>query len=198
VIRWCEVNLHWPRLACLLFLCYGRAIALGRPIYFVAVVYIFVFLLLFFLAYSQRSQIGCLLYFHTWCGLSANLECRSEMCGARLAENTGRKNRQKSPSTHHRTNLSSYMFATKACIDNQEKNLLHSNISSIRAHNMVNFGTLTSEISWRVWGTPTNFNGFRLLASLRHRRRSTEVNQTSHDVWPFPGLVYYIFGGSFS
>ena len=30
----------------------------------------------FFLAYSQRSQIGCLTYFHTWCSLSANLECR--------------------------------------------------------------------------------------------------------------------------
>ena len=30
--------------------------------------------------------------FHTWCGLSANLECRSEMCCTRLAGNTGRKN----------------------------------------------------------------------------------------------------------
>jgi len=29
---------------------------------------------------SQRSEIGCLLYFHTWCGLSANLGCRSETC----------------------------------------------------------------------------------------------------------------------
>jgi len=28
---------------------------------------------------------------HTWCGLSANLECRSEMCCTWLAENTGRK-----------------------------------------------------------------------------------------------------------
>ena len=28
----------------------------------------------------------------TWCGLSANLECRSEMCCTRLAGNTGRKN----------------------------------------------------------------------------------------------------------
>jgi len=38
------------------------------------------FFLSFFLAYSQRSEIGCLQYFHTWCGLSANLECRYEMC----------------------------------------------------------------------------------------------------------------------
>ena len=28
----------------------------------------------------------------TWCGLSANLECKSEICGTRLAENTGPKN----------------------------------------------------------------------------------------------------------
>ena len=27
----------------------------------------------------------------TWCGLSANLRCRSETCGTQLAENTGRK-----------------------------------------------------------------------------------------------------------
>ena len=31
-------------------------------------------------------------HFHTWCGLSANLECMSEICCTRLAENTGRKN----------------------------------------------------------------------------------------------------------
>jgi len=28
----------------------------------------------------------CLPYFHTWCGLSANLECRSKMCCTRLTE----------------------------------------------------------------------------------------------------------------
>jgi len=53
------------------------------------------FFLLFFLAYSQRLQIGCLPYFHTWCGLSANLECRSEMCCMRLTENAGCKNSPK-------------------------------------------------------------------------------------------------------
>jgi len=31
-------------------------------------------------------------YFYTWCGLSANLECRFEMCCMRLTGNTGRKN----------------------------------------------------------------------------------------------------------
>jgi len=28
---------------------------------------------------------------------------------------------------------------------------------------MANFGPLTAEIRWRVWGTPGNFNGFRVL-----------------------------------
>ena len=50
------------------------------------------FLLFLFLAESQWSEIGCLPYFHTWYGLSVNLECSSEMCCTWLAENTGRKN----------------------------------------------------------------------------------------------------------
>jgi len=31
------------------------------------------------------------------------------------------KSRQKSPSGHHPTTLSGYVFATKACIDNRKK-----------------------------------------------------------------------------
>jgi len=103
---------------------------------------------------------------------------------------------QKSPSGHHRTTLSGCIFATKALIDIRKKNSLSSDTSSTRCHNMVNFGPLGAEIDWRVWGTPANFNGFRVLASLLQRRRSTEANQTLHDVWPSPGLVdhLYIFG----
>ena len=41
------------------------------------------------------------------------------------------------------------------------KNVLSSDMSSTCPHNMVNFGLLTAEICWRVWGTPANFNGFR-------------------------------------
>jgi len=58
------------------------------------------------------------------------------MCCMRLAENTGCKN---SPSAHHRTTLSGYIFTTKAFIENPGKNLLNSNISSTGRHNMVNF-----------------------------------------------------------
>jgi len=58
---------------------------------------------------------------------------------------------------------------------------------------MVNFGPLMAEIDSGVWGTPANFNGFRVLASLQHRRRSTDVNQTFHDVWPSPSLLHYTY-----
>jgi len=88
------------------------------------------------------------------------------MCCSRLTANTGR--RQKSPSWHHRTTSSGYIFATKACIDNRKKNLLSSNTSSTCAYNMVNFGPLAAEIVCLVWGTPANFNGFRVLAALLH------------------------------
>jgi len=43
---------------------------------------------------------------------------------------------------------------------------------------MVNFGPLTAEICWRVWGTPANFNGFRVFAALLHGTLVVGVSQT--------------------
>jgi len=88
------------------------------------------------------------------------------------------------------------IFATKACIDNRQKKLLNSNISSRSPHNMANFGPRTAEIGLPVWSTPANFYRFHALASLLQQRRSSEANQTLHDLWPSPGLVHciYIFG----
>jgi len=62
---------------------------------------------------------------------------------------------------------------------------------------MVNFSLLAAEIVSLVWGTPANFNGFRVLALVLQQRRATEANQTFHNVWPLFGLVgyIYIFGG---
>jgi len=57
-----------------------------------------VFFFFFFVAWCQRPHIGCLPYFDTWCGPSANLECRSETCCVRHAENAGPK---KSPKIGH-------------------------------------------------------------------------------------------------
>jgi len=46
------------------------------------------------------------------------------------------------------------------------------------SHNMVNFGLLTAEICWRVWGTPANFNGFRIVEALLLGNLVVGVSQT--------------------
>jgi len=84
---------------------------------------------------------------------------------------------KKSPSGHHRTTLSGYIFATKAFIDNG-KNLSSSNISSRRPHNMVHFSLLAAEMHPVVWGTPANFNGLRVLAASLHDSQVVSVSQT--------------------
>jgi len=94
-------------------------------------------------------------------------------------------------------NLSGWIFATKACVDNRKKNLLSSNISSTCPRNMANFGPLAAEIVSGVWGPPANFNGFRVLPSLLQWRRLPEANQTLHSVWPYSwAATLYIFGGT--
>jgi len=105
---------------------------------------------------------------HVWNVLrAAGWKCRTQ------------KWRKDSPSGHYRTTLSDYVFATKACVDNRKKNLLNSNVSPTLPHNMVNFGLLAAEICWRVWGTPGNFNGFRVLAALLHGTLVVGVSQTA-------------------
>jgi len=85
--------------------------------------------ILFFRAYSQPSQIGCLPYFHTWCGLSANLGCRSETCCTRVTENTGHK---KMPTICHLGNITQLCRAISSQLRHVStigKNLLNSNVS---------------------------------------------------------------------
>jgi len=111
---------------------------------------------------------------NTWCGLSVNLECMSEMCCMRLAENTGCKN---SPSGHHCTTLSGYISATKACIDNRKK-LVKQQYLPRMSLQYSELGPLAAEIASLVWGTPANFNGFRVLAALLHGTPAVGVSQT--------------------
>jgi len=111
-----------------------------------------------------------------------------------LAENTGHKNDAKN--RHLGTIaqlLSGSMFSTKACIDNRKKNLLSSNISSTCSYNMVNFVPLAAEFVSLVWGTPANFNGFCVLASLLQQRRSTEANQTARCLAVSHSATLYTF-----
>jgi len=56
---------------------------------------------------------------------------------------------------------------------------------------MANFGPLAAEIGLGVSGTPANFNGSRVLASLLQRRRSPEDSQTLrwYTVYTFLGAL---------
>ena len=108
----------------------------------------YIFILSFVLYSFFRRLISavadCIPYFHTWCGLSANLRRRSETCCTRLAENTGRKKvAKKSPPGHHRTTLSGYIFATKARIDNRKKCLFKQLL-----HMSSQYGELRPTNSW--------------------------------------------------
>ena len=111
--------------------------------------------------------------------LSVNLECRSKVCCTRLAENT---RREKSPKNRHLHTIAQLCRAISSQLRHistiGKKNLLSSNMSSTCPHNMVNFGPLAAEIGSGVWGTPTHFNGFCVLAALLRGRQVVSVSQT--------------------
>jgi len=106
------------------------------------------YLLLFSLAYSQPSQIGCLPYFHTWCGLSANLGCRSETCCMRLAEYTGHK---KLPKNRHLRTIAQLCRAMSSQLRHVSTvGFLYSNI-----HMSAQYGELRpTSASVRLFGAP--------------------------------------------
>jgi len=89
----------------------------------------------------------------------------------RLAGNAGPK---KSPSGPHHTTLSGYIFTTKAHIDNRIKTCK----TAMSPHMSSHYIELRPTSSWRVWGTPANFNGFHVLAALLHGTLVVDVSQT--------------------
>jgi len=103
-------------------------------------------LVLSFFAYSQPSQIGCLPYFHSphmvWHYCKFRMQVWNVLHAARWKYRV-QKIARTSPSAHHRINLSGYIFATEARIDNRKNNLLNINIFPICPYNMVNFGPLS-------------------------------------------------------
>jgi len=96
----------------------------------------------------------------------------------RLAENTGRK---KSPKIRHLGTITQLCLAISSQLRHLStigKKLLNSNISPTCPYNMVNFRPLVAAIGLLVWGTPANFNGFRILAALLHGTLVVGVSQT--------------------
>jgi len=114
----------------------------------------------------------CLPHFHTWCDLSANLECRFETCCMWLDENIGCN---KLPKNHHLGTIAQLCQA----ISSQLRHVLTIGKKFVKQQYLLQtssqygeLGPLTAEINLPVWGTPANFNWFRVLASLLQRHRT--------------------------
>ena len=104
------------------------------------------------------------------------------MCCTRLAGNTGRKNDAKNRRLRTIAQICRPKSSQLRHVSTIGKKLVKQQYLPTCSYNMVNIGPLAAEIVSLVCGTPGNFNGFRVLAALLQRRRSTEVNQTLRDV----------------
>jgi len=152
------------------------------------------FYLLFFLAYSQPSQIECLPYFYTWCGLSANLGCRSEMCCTCLAVIQDAKVAKNSPYMGTIAQLCRAISSQPCHVSTTEKTLLNSNTSFTCPHNMVNFGLLTAEIGSGVWASLQISTGFASLAALLHGKASAKLCGVEQSAPPIFGRAAITLG----
>jgi len=103
----------------------------------------------------------------------------SEMGGMRLAENAGPKKVAKNRHLGTITQLCWAISSQPRHVSTIGKKLVKQQyVSSRRPHNMVNIGPLTAKIGPVVWGTPANFNGFRILAALLHASEVVNVRQS--------------------
>ena len=100
--------------------------------------------------------------FHTWCGLSANLQCRSETCCTRLAKNTGRK---KSPKIRHLDTI------TQLCpaMSSQLRNVSRMGKKLVKQQKLPHMSSQYGELR------PTN--GLDLLSSLGHPSKFQRVSR---------------------
>ena len=107
---------------------------------------------------------------------------------------------KKSPSGHHSTTLSGYIFAIKARIDNRKKDLLNGNTSPTCLYNMVIISPLAAEIGSLVWVPQLISTGFaswqryctaiqywassKPIAALNRGCHLYSAGRTSHWHWP--------------
>ena len=151
---------------------------IGQAIIFLSMWFLLLSSILFllFLAYSQQSQIGCLPYFHTWCGLSANLACRSLKHAARGSLKMGT---QKSPKIRHLGTIAQLCRAISSQLRHAStigKHLLNSNIFPTYLHNMVNVWYTI----YTVWGLLPRLRpslALSYIGTLLHGTRVMGVSQ---------------------
>jgi len=110
---------------------------------------------------------------HTRCGLSATLECRSEICCTRLTENTQRRNLS---SAHHRTTLLGYILRHVSTIGKKIVKQLY------LLHMSSQYGERRPTSSWHRLGVCdpqqilTGFASWLRYYSDVARRRSTTLS----------------------
>jgi len=85
------------------------------------------------------------------------------------------KSRQKSPSGHHSTTLSGYIFPTKACIDNRKKLVKQQYL----LHMTPQYGEVRPTSGWDRFGSlghPRYFQRLPRLGSVTVRQSSSDVS----------------------
>ena len=147
-------------------------------LWFLLSIFFFLSFFLFSLAYSQPSQIGCLLYILHMVWPKCELKCRSETCCTRLAGNAGPKITKNSPSAHHCIILSGYSFAIKARIDNRKKHVKQQCL----LHMSSQYGELQPASGWDRFvslGHPSKFQRLSRLGisvTARHSGSGRQPN----------------------
>jgi len=119
------------------------------------------------------------------------------MCCTRLAGNIGcKKNRQKSPSEHHHTTLSGYIFATKARIDNRKKLVKQQYL----LHTFPQYGELQPTNGWDLLVGLEHPNKFQRVSRLGFVTASTSLNRGEQNfarclTVSWAGTLYILFFG---
>jgi len=123
--------------------------------------YIFALWFLSFFVFSSPNLSGRRLdIYHTSCGPSPNLDCRSEMCCTRLAGNAGRKNGHKFAIWAPSHNFVGLYLPNEGTYRQSEKKLIKQQYLLHMSHSMVNFGPLAAEIVSLVWAPQLISTGF--------------------------------------
>ena len=129
------------------------------------------------------------------------------MCCTRLSGNTGRKNDAKNRHLRTIAQLCRAISSQLRHVSTIGKNLLSGNISATCPYNMVNFDPLAAENISLVWGTPSNFSGFRVLAAYCTGERqpncgveqgATCIQQGGHHIGHWPTFLVCICSSVFS
>ena len=139
---------------------------MGRPLYFAAVLSFFFFLLCPFSSlilsgrrldvyHTSTHDVALVRIYNA--GLKCTARCSLKIQDAKIAKNRNFVTiaqicRAISSQLRHASTIG--------------KKLLSSNTSCTCPHKMVNFGPLTAEIGWGVWGTPAHFNSFLRLGRV--------------------------------